>query len=151
MRRGLGVSLVLLATFGFAVGAGAQQQDPTMPCGQQASEFSLDQNFPNPFTAATQTRIPFTLCESLFADGQRVIVSMRIVNVLQQFVAPPTALSHPAGEGIPAVQLEYTQPGRHLAQWDARDQNGNAVVPGVYWVQITVNGSVATRRMFVSR
>ena len=151
MRRGLGVSLVLLATFGIAAGAGAQQQDPALPCGQQASEFSLEQNFPNPFSAQTQTRIPFTLCESLFADGQRVFVSMRIVNVIQQFVAAPTALQHPAGEGVPAVQLEYLQPGGHFAAWDGRDQNGTPVVPGVYWVQLTVNGAVATRRMFVSR
>ena len=151
MRRGLGVLLVLLATFGIAAGAGAQQQDPTMPCGQQASEFSLEQNFPNPFTAQTQTRIPFTLCESLFADGRRVVVSMRIVNVIHQFVASPTALSHPAGEGVPAVQLEYFQPDRYFAAWDARDQNGTPVVPGVYWVELTVNGAVARHRMFVSR
>jgi hypothetical protein len=151
MRRILGVSFVLLTTFGLAAGADAQQ-DPTRQCGQQASEFSLEQNFPNPFSAQTQTRIPFTLCESLFAEGRSVVVSMRVVNVIQQFVAPPTAISHPAGEGVPAVQLEYFQPGRYFAAWDARDQNGMPVVPGVYWVQLTVNGlPTATRRMFVSR
>jgi hypothetical protein len=149
MRRS-GVLLVLLATFGLA-GELEGQVDPARSCGQQAGEFFLEQNFPNPFAAGTPTRIPFTLCETLFAEGRSVVVSVRVVNVIQQFVAAPAALQHPSGEGVPAVQLEYLQPGRYLAQWDGRDTNGSPVATGIYWVQLIVNGSSDTRRMFVSR
>jgi hypothetical protein len=145
----MSVSFVLLSMFGLAVGAGAQQQDPTRLPGRQASEFSLEQNYPNPVTV--DTRIPFTLGDDLFTEGRPVIVSVRIFNLLQQFVATPTALRHPAGDGVPALQLEYQGPGRHEVYWNALAQNGQPVVSGVYWVQLSVNGVSRTQRMFVSR
>jgi hypothetical protein len=150
MRRSSGVLFVLLAWLGFAGDASAQQ-DPRGPCERPASEFSLEQNYPNPFVAGTATRIPFTLCESLFAEGRLVVVSLQIVNVIQQFVAAPAARNHPAGD-VPVVQLEYLQPGRYFAEWDGRDQNGTPVARGIYWVRLTVNGAPpATRRISVSR
>jgi hypothetical protein len=149
MRRS-GVLFVLLATFGFAGGLEAQV-DPARSCGRQTGDFFLEQNFPNPFAAGTPTRIPFTLCDALFAEGRPVVVSLRIVNVIQQFVAAPAALGHPLGEGVPANQLEYLQPGNYRAEWDGRDSNGNPVATGIYWVQLIVNGNSETRRMFVAR
>jgi hypothetical protein len=148
MRRTSSVLLVLLSMMGLAAG-GSAQQDPTRLPGRQASEFSIEQNYPNPVTS--ETRIPFTLSESLFAEGGPVVVSIRIVNVIQQFVASPSALRHPVGEGVPVMLLEYHQPGRHEALWNAQDRNGQRVVPGVYWVQLTVNGASRQQRMFVSR
>lgn len=148
MRRTSGVLLALLSTFGFAVGADAQQ-DPTRSLGQETSEFSLEQNYPNPFS--NETRIPFILGNDLFRDGRTAIVSMRVHNLLQQFVAAPTALRHASGEGVSMTQLEYGEPGRYEAFWDARDQNGHPVPSGVYWVQLTVNGLSKARRMFVSK
>lgn len=150
MRRSSGVLFVLLALLGLPGDASARQ-DPRAPCERQTSEFSLEQNFPNPFAAGTATRIPFTLCESLFAEGRPVVVSLQIVNVIQQFVAAPAARGHPMGEGVPTTQLEYFQPGRYFAEWDGRDQNGTPVASGVYWVRLIVNGSSATRRMYVAR
>jgi hypothetical protein len=58
------------------------------------------------------------------------MVTMRIFNVLQQLVSYPTALSHPAGEGVPVQALEYTSPGRHEAFWDGHDLNGRPVASG---------------------
>jgi hypothetical protein len=150
MRRSWGVLIVLLSTFGLTTGAAAQT-DPTRPIGRQATEFSLEQNYPNPFRAQTPTRIPFVLGERLFAEGAPVVVSMRVYNVLQQLVAVPTAISHPAGDAVAVLQLEYGQPGRHLALWDGRDQNGNPLVAGVYWVQLTVNGMSTNRRVFLAK
>jgi hypothetical protein len=148
MRRRTGVSLVLLALFGFAGDVSAQ--DPTRPCAAATSEFTLEQNFPNPFTAGSPTRIPFNLCESLFAEGRPVLVSIRVVNVIQQFVAAPAALNHPAGAGVPATQLEYVQPGRYFAEWDGTDTNGRQVSNGIYWVQLTIPGKKPeTRRVTV--
>jgi hypothetical protein len=149
MGRIWGVLIVLLSSFGLVTGAAAQ--DPTRPVGREAIEFSLEQNFPNPFRAGSPTRIPMVLGESLFSEGGRVIVSLRVYNVLQQPVAIPTAIGHPAGDGAPVLDLEYTQPGRHLALWDGRDQNGNPLVAGVYFVQLVVNGERLTRRVFVAR
>ena len=45
-----------------------------------------------PFLPVNSGTIPFDLLEVLFSDGGRAIVSVRIYNVLQQFVASPTAL-----------------------------------------------------------
>jgi hypothetical protein len=149
MRRS-GVLFVLLAMFGFA-GEVKAQVDPARSCGRQTDEFFLEQNFPNPFAAGSATRIPFTLCEGLFAEGRPVVVSVRVVNIIQQFVAAPAARGHPSGEGVPTVQLEYLQPGRYLAEWDGTDQNGTPVARGIYWVQLIVNGSYDTRRISVSR
>jgi len=148
MRRITGVLVVLLSMFGLAGGAEAQQ-DPSRSSGRQTSEFSLEQNYPNPFSA--DTRIPFTLGESLFAEGRSVVVSMRVLNLLQQFVAAPSALRHAAGEGVPLVQLDYGQPGRYEAYWDGRDQNGRSVSAGMYWVQLTVNGESRGQRVQMAR
>lgn len=147
MRRASGVLLVLLSTSVLATDVSAQE-DPTRP-RQRSGDFSLEQNYPNPFNP--ETRIPFVLGGDLFEDGRGALVSMRIFNVLQQFVAAPTALRHAAGEGVSVIQLEYQQPGRYEAYWDGRDQNGHLVASGVYWVQLTVNGASKARRMFVQK
>jgi hypothetical protein len=110
--------------------------------------FELLQNYPNPFSSTT--RIPFRLDPVLFESGQPVIITMRIFNVLQQLVAYPTALSHSAGEGAPLQALEYREPGRHEAFWDAHDLNGRPVPSSIYYVQINVNGRRQTMKMMVS-
>jgi hypothetical protein len=129
----------------------AAQQDPTRLPGRQASEFSLEQNYPNPFRAGTPTRIPMILNQALFAEGTPVVVSLHVYNILHQLVATPTALGHPSGDGVPVLDLQYTQPGRHLALWDGRDQSGNPMVAGVYLVTLVVNGEQLSRRIFVQR
>jgi hypothetical protein len=79
-----------------------------------------------------------------------ILVSVRIYNVLQQFVATPTALSHPSGQA-PLVDLEYVTPGRYEAYWDGLDQSGREVASGIYFVQLTVNGATAVMRMYVAK
>jgi hypothetical protein len=110
--------------------------------------FELLQNYPNPFSLST--RIPFTLGDVLFDQGQPAVVTMRIFNVLQQLVAYPTALGHPDGGAVPVNTLEYLSPGSHEAHWDGQDINGRQVPPGIYLVQMTVNGRRQIMKMIVS-
>ena len=148
MRRILGVFL-LSVLFGLAPGISAQgTPGDSGLVGEQESGFTLGQNYPNPFNP--ETRIPFELNEVLFTDGRTAVVSVRIFNVLQQFVASPIALNHPSGQA-PLVDLEYGSPGRYEAYWNGLDQSGREVASGIYFVQLTVNGVTDVRRMYVAK
>ncbi len=140
-----------LLVFGLAESTVAQE--PPLPDddrdGHGDMGFTLGQNYPNPLNS--ETRIPFELSERLFDTGEPVAVSVRIFNILQQFVAAPVALGFMGGEGLPMLQLEYTSPGRYEAFWDGRDRDGNQVASGVYFVQMLVNGQMSIRKMFVSK
>ena len=124
-------------------------QDPPLPEKGQGAGFSLEQNYPNPFNP--ETRIPFALSEDLFEDGRSPTVSIRIFNILNQFVAAPVALDYPGGEGRTLLQLEYASPGRYEAFWDGRDRRGRQVASGVYFVQMVVDGRTAWMKMFVTK
>jgi hypothetical protein len=149
MRRVRRVLFVLLSAACLPLALEAQQAGG--PGGQQAPEqgFRLEQNYPNPFNP--ETRIPFELLQDAFFEGRPATVSIRIYNVLLQYVGSPTALNHPAGDGTPVIDLEYTLPGRHEAYWDGRDRSGQAVASGVYILELTVNGRSRQMRMFVTK
>jgi len=146
MRRHCRVLFVLLSIVGFTLSASAQQVGSA---GKQDTGFHLEQNYPNPFNP--ETKIPFVLFEDLFEDGAPVTVSVRIYNVLKQYITAPTALNHPQGEGVPVLELEYPYPGRYEAYWDGRDERGRQVASGVYFVQLTVNGRSQVQRMYVTK
>ena len=146
MRRALCV-MAFFCSGGFTSVAA---QEPPLPPGEPGLGFKLQQNYPNPFNV--ETRIPFELEEALFEEGNPVIVSIRIYNILTQFVAAPVALRYPGGEGLPLLQLEYTSAGRYEAHWDGRDRHGKQVASGVYFVQMRVDGrGPAVRRMLVTK
>jgi len=146
MRRHSCVLFVLLSIVGFTLSASAQQVGSA---GKQDTGFQLEQNYPNPFNP--ETKIPFVLHEDLFESGKPVTVSVRIYNVLKQYITAPTALNHPQGEGVPVLELEYPYPGRYEAYWDGRDERGRQVASGVYFVQLTVNGRSQVLRMYVTK
>jgi len=146
MRRRSCVLVVLLSILGLAGSVSAQEVGPP---DRQERGFRLEQNYPNPFNP--ETKIPFVLTEDLFEEGRPVVVTVRIYNVLQQYVGSPTALNHPRGEGTPVVELEYPAPGRHEAYWDGTDRSGRQVASGVYFVQLVVNGESQVRKMFVTK
>ncbi|NNK62014.1 MAG: hypothetical protein HKO98_02310 [Gemmatimonadetes bacterium] len=147
MRRLFRVTFVLLSMMSVSAVATSAQGVGGRSSGQQ--DFELRQNFPNPFNP--ETTIPFALNEGLFRDGRPAVVTIRIYNQLKQLVASPVALRHPAGEGAPLNQLEYTRSDVYEAFWDGRDSSGRQVASGVYFCQITVNGRSKVMRMFVTK
>lgn len=150
MRRGECVGLICFLALGLSpVPAQAQTAGSGGPPAGQEQSFQLEQNYPNPFNPST--RIPFYLGELLFEAGNRVAVSMRIYNVLQQLVAIPVALDHAEGSGIPVDGLEYGSPGRKEAYWDGLDRNGREVASGIYYIQLVVNGESRVRKMVVAK
>ncbi len=143
------VVLVLLSLL-LLPGAGWAQQQGGAGAGEDPQAgFQLGQNYPNPFNP--ETRIPFELYDDVFVEGRPATVSVRIYNMLLQYVGTPTALNHPAGEGTPVIDLEYSAPGRYEAYWDGRDRSGAQVASGVYIVELTVNGRAQIMKMFVSK
>lgn len=147
MGRGMGVVLAVLLALTLPEAIEAQQGTGQEGRAVPSEGFRLGQNYPNPFR--TETRIPFELFEGAFPEGRPATVTMRIFNLLRVQVATPTALNHPAGEGTPVVDLEYTTPGRHEAYWDGRDRSGAPVASALYILELTVNGRSQVIRMWV--
>ena len=148
MRRFRCVFLVLLALFILPPAATAQLQGGLERGGDAEQGFRLGQNYPNPFNP--DTRIPFELYEQAFPDGQPATVTIRIYNILQHYVASPSALNHPLGDGTEVVDLEYGFPGRYEAYWDGRNRAGQQVPSGVYVLEMSVNGRSRIMKMFLS-
>jgi hypothetical protein len=148
MGRGLCVFLVLISALLLPGSLEAQQVGGAGDRGEPGEGFRLGQNYPNPFNA--ETRIPFELFEEALPEGRPATVSMRIFNLLRVYVASPTALNHPAGDGTPVIDLEYGMPGRYEAFWDGRDRSGANVASGLYILELTVNGRSRVMRMWVS-
>jgi hypothetical protein len=140
MGRTLGVGVVLLLALGLLNSPAFAQGDS----GRQDRSGGLKQNYPNPLNPVTN--IPFTLEEDAFQTGNPV-VTIRILNVLRQFVAIPTAVNHPAGNNTPIERLEYMTLGDHVAFWDGLDKDGRKVASGIYIVQLEVNGRPYRRPM----
>ncbi len=150
MRRSVCVLFILLALFVTTDLLSAQQlPGEEWQVGVQDFGFKLERSDPNP--VGPETRIPFELFDDVFDEGRTPRVSARIYNVLLQYVASPTTVDHPAGEGIPLEDLEYPTPGEYEAQWDGRDETGSFVASGVYILEFTVDGVSRMLRMFVTR
>jgi hypothetical protein len=150
MRRRCRTGVIFLAILALMPVA-VMAQDPGNDASTRTSDsgFELLQNYPNPFNPTT--RIPFALSQDLFEDGQPVVVTMRIFNVLQQLVAYPTALSHPDGNGVLVNGLQYYTAGQKEAFWDGRDLNGRQVASGMYYLQMIVNGKRQIMKMIVAK
>jgi len=147
MRRILGVTIVLLLAL---VCLPADSYAQTAGTGGRDRGFQLGAAFPNPFNP--ETKIPFTLGESLFEGGKTVKVTMVIYNTLMMRVAIPTALDTEQGNAARLENLEYSTPGRKVAHFDGLDRNGNQVASGIYLYQLIVNGVASPfQRMVVAK
>lgn len=124
-------------------------QEPRGPPQQNDTRgFRLEQNYPNP--VSSETWIPFELEESLFAESDSGVVTLRIFNILRQTVAIPVAIDHPRGREARLDQLAFREPGPKVAFWNGRDTSGRPVPSGVYYYQLVVNGqNSAIRKLTV--
>ncbi len=94
-------------------------QSSTMP-----SEFSLDQNFPNPFNPSTS--ISFTLERASEVD-------FSVYNVI--------------GERVDLREFGVLAPGSYTIGWSADSSDRGALPTGVYFYRLRAGDIVATRKM----
>ena len=92
----------------------------------------LYQNHPNPFNPSTT--IPFTVPG---AEGSRIAVDLTIYDVRGAEVKRLVRGSFPTG--------------RHAVQWDGRNERGEQVSSGMYFVQLRTGGIKVTRKMVLLR
>jgi hypothetical protein len=150
MGRFLCVFFILIFSAWASPGLSAQG-GPSSPgsFGENQPVFRVLQNYPNPIQS--ETRIPFELHEGAFPEGAPAVVSARIYNVLRELVEVPTTLGHAGGDGLPAVDLEYGAPGRYELFWNGMTRSGVQAAPGVYLLEMTVNGRPQILKMVVQR
>lgn len=93
---------------------------------------TLAQNYPNPFslTNAPVTSIAYT-------NAKPGPVIMKIYNLL--------------GSEVRTLVNEYKPGGSFIATWDARDNRGELLPPGIYVYKIMSGSNSLTRRMILSR
>ncbi len=100
---------------------GVDNGTPTLP-----ALYSLAQNFPNPFNAATTIR---------FSIGAREQVLITVYNILGQTVQVLTDRVYP--------------PGLHEVFWNGRDGRGRPAASGIYLYRIESKGIVETKKMIL--
>jgi hypothetical protein len=89
-------------------------------------EFSLAQNFPNPFNPATEIR---------YALPQAGKVTLKIFNML--------------GEQVRVLIDDYKPAGQYTTLWDGKDSQGNTVASGIYLYQISYLSSKPSAQTIV--
>lgn len=92
------------------------------------TDFSVEQNHPNPFNP--QTTIGYSLPRS-------AAVTIDIYNLL--------------GERIRALVSQTMPPGKHGVVWDGRDDDGGEVSSGVYFYRLRADDFSATKKMLLLR
>lgn len=139
MQRHRSVLLMLLLLAGSLSPPAARGQDARVATPAETTRgFTLEQNYPNPVT--TETWIPFTLEEQLFATEDTVYVTIRIYNPLRRVMGIPQAVDHPLGRRTALFNVPFTTPGRKVAYWDGRDPGGSKVPTSVYYGEMSVRG-----------
>ena len=88
-----------------------------------SGEFALRSNRPNPFVG--ETRIEYDL-------ARESTVQLRILDV--------------SGRIVRAIPPHSENAGPHGFLWDATDETGSRVPPGMYFYEVRVNGTAKTRR-----
>ena len=97
-----------------------------------------------PKQSETET-IPFILEERLFDGGEEVLVSLRVFDILQHFIAVPNisyGFNRKDSVERPVIDLKFKEPGTHYASWDRLDQQGNKVATGIYFAQLSIESEI---------
>ncbi len=107
--------------YGVDVGVGEQQTE--LP-----SDYSLAQNFPNPFNP--ETKIEFEL-------KQAGMVNIEIFNVL--------------GQNVRTLISEYKEAGKHSVIWNGKDNRNQIVPTGIYFYRMISGDFVQSKKMMLIR
>lgn len=106
---------------------GVSSIDIIQPANSTPDNFTLQQNHPNPFN--TQTTINYQL-------PIKAHTTLKIYNTL--------------GQEIQTLINENKSEGEHSVIWDAKDNTGKQVSPGIYFYNININGNYSeTRNMLI--
>ena len=100
---------------------GTEDEDRLLP-----AEFTLEQNFPNPFNPSTM--ISFSLKED--ADVKLVIYSL-------------------LGNKVATIYSGRAGRGRHQIDWNGKNDSGRAVASGIYLYRLEVGLNSLTRKMLL--
>jgi len=90
------------------------------------TEFTLSQNYPNPFNP--DTYIKFELARASH-------VKIDIFNIV--------------GQKVKTLVDEEMQPGRYVADWDSKDEQGNSVSSGIYFYRMEVDNFSDMKKMLL--
>src|SRR5437870_9519661 len=121
---------------GWVEPAAGQDPQPTI---------ELQRNRFNPVTT-----IPFKLSGTLFLEGHRPVVSLRIYNVLAQLVAIPVLRGTGKALDSLALSCPTTMGCAYSAYWDGYVGNtGQLARSGVYIYQLVIDGKRVTRKIVV--
>ncbi len=96
----------------------------TMP-----TQFALHQNYPNPFNPSTQ--ISFDVPEG------SEMVKLNIYNIL--------------GKNVSTLINNVVNPGKHMVEWNAKDNEGNPVASGIYFYELSSPSFTARKKMLLIR
>jgi len=115
-----------MLTVTFTPPTSVEDRDNAIP-----SQFSLKQNFPNPFNPSTV--INYTIPQAL----NSLQVNLEIFNLLGQKVKTLVDAKQVAGE--------------HSMQWNGKNESGNLVTSGIYLYRLKAESFVEMRKMMYIR
>ena len=126
------------------------QAQGTTPGTAKRPVVKLKQNYPNPFNP--ETWIPFGIgCTN--DPSQQFKVSVRVYNLLAQFVAVPVLQggtgSVAGGQPLENVLLTC---GQYTAYWNGNYRNtSNEVASGIYMYVVEVDGLRTVKKMLITK
>ena len=100
-------------------------------------EFSLGQNFPNPFNPTTVIPFRVPALDRLAAHGSLIPVSLDIYNSL--------------GQKIRTVIHQDHDPGYYRVVWDGKDEQGRSVGTGMYLYRVRAGTHQQVKKMTLLR
>ena len=140
MGRTRSVLLILMLLAGSLSPPAAAQELRSSPPLERGGTFQLEPNYPSP--VSSETFIPFYLDSALFVGRDSAVVSLRIVNYLNQVQAIPVLVGERRGPAVPIINLRFGEPGRSVAYWNGRNAAGQPVPSGVYYCRMEIAGEV---------
>jgi hypothetical protein len=105
-------------------------EDKTTEEEGRPGEFSLSDNYPNPFNP--ETKIRYTV-----GNKQTQPLSLKVYNVLGQLVK--------------TLVNETKEPGTYEVIWDGKDESGDQVASGVYFYKLGTQDFSQTKKMVLIR